>query len=177
MESSASMRKRRVGVTARSRRIVGDQATGFPQIDAEMAASLELRTPMGTRGADRDRSADGSMATMARKTTSRSIHELGYSGLRLHEALPHTPPRGKPPETPVPFPWSIQLYARQRICQGFAKPGKRRPPLTDSLPCKERATEMRERGPFGKRAVSCLLLGRQRATQTPRDGTGALRAP
>jgi hypothetical protein len=27
---------------------VGDQATGLAQIDAEMAALLELRTPMGT---------------------------------------------------------------------------------------------------------------------------------
>ena len=42
------MRKRRVGVTATSRRIVGYQATGSPQIDSEMAAPLELRTPMGT---------------------------------------------------------------------------------------------------------------------------------
>jgi transposase len=42
------MRKRRVGVTARSRQIVGSQATGCWQIATEMAAPLELRTPMGT---------------------------------------------------------------------------------------------------------------------------------
>jgi len=42
------MRKRRVGVTARSRQIERDQATGFTQVDTEMAAPLELRTPTGT---------------------------------------------------------------------------------------------------------------------------------
>jgi len=42
------MRKRRVGVTARSRRIVGNQATGTPQIASEIAAPLVSRTPRGT---------------------------------------------------------------------------------------------------------------------------------
>ena len=42
------MRKRRVGVTARSRQVVESQVTGSAQIAAEMAAPLELRTPMGT---------------------------------------------------------------------------------------------------------------------------------
>ena len=42
------MRKRRVGVTAGSRWIVEDRATGSPQIVPEIAAPLELRTPMGT---------------------------------------------------------------------------------------------------------------------------------
>jgi hypothetical protein len=44
------MRKRRVGVTARSRQNVGNQATGTPQFVTEMAAPLELRTPAGTCG-------------------------------------------------------------------------------------------------------------------------------
>jgi hypothetical protein len=42
------MRKRRVGVTARLRRTEEKQATDFPQVDSEMAAPPELRTPMGT---------------------------------------------------------------------------------------------------------------------------------
>jgi len=42
------MRKRRVGVTARSRLIVGNQATGTPQIATEIAAPLVSRTPTGT---------------------------------------------------------------------------------------------------------------------------------
>ena len=43
-----SMRKRRVGVTASLGQIVGSQETGSLQIDTEMAAPLELRTPTGT---------------------------------------------------------------------------------------------------------------------------------
>ena len=42
------MRKRRVGVTARSRLIVGNQATGTPQIVTEIAAPPVSRTPMCT---------------------------------------------------------------------------------------------------------------------------------
>lgn len=42
------MRKRRVGVTARSREIVGNQATGTPQIATEIAAPHVSRTPMST---------------------------------------------------------------------------------------------------------------------------------
>ena len=44
--------------------------------------------------------------------------------LCAHEALPHTPPGGKPPETLAPFPWSYGFYARERICQGFATPAQ-----------------------------------------------------
>ena len=47
------MRRRRVGVTARLRQIVGTQATGSGQIATEMAAPLELRTPMGTAARSR----------------------------------------------------------------------------------------------------------------------------
>jgi hypothetical protein len=42
------MRKRRVGVTARSRLVVGNQAIGTPQAATEIAAPLVSRTPMGT---------------------------------------------------------------------------------------------------------------------------------
>jgi hypothetical protein len=42
------MRKRRVGVTASARLIVGNQATGTRQIASEIAAPLVSRTPMGT---------------------------------------------------------------------------------------------------------------------------------
>lgn len=42
------MRKRRVRVTARSRRIAVSQVTGCRQIVTEMAAPAELRTPLGT---------------------------------------------------------------------------------------------------------------------------------
>ena len=75
------MRKRRVGVTARSRQIEGSWVTGFLQIDTEMAAPLELRTPIGTCGGEgRSQSTDGSMATMARESTGRMQSEGSSPG-------------------------------------------------------------------------------------------------
>src|ERR1700687_2534783 len=109
------MRKRRVGVTARSRQIVGNQESGSPQIDTEIAAPLELRTPMGTCGEGCNQSADGSMVTRAQESDGpNAIREewggeesmMAGEGRRAgsaHEALPHTPPGGKPPETPAVF--------------------------------------------------------------------------
>src|ERR1039457_3592638 len=99
------MRKRRVGVTARLRRIVGSRKSGFSQIVSEMAAPLELRTPTGTCGKGRNQSADGSMATKAQQSIGRiQSKQRGVDdGARsAHEALPHTSPGGKPPETPAP---------------------------------------------------------------------------
>jgi hypothetical protein len=137
------MRKRRVGVTAGSRQIVGSQETGSLQIDAEMAAPLELRTPMGTCGEGCNQSADGSMVTMARKTNegqnpireerggeeSEAGEEERAEG--AHEALPHTPPGGKPPETRAPFPSESSIQNggnRSRV----RKPRNNSAPLTDS---------------------------------------------
>jgi len=57
------MRKRRVGVTARSRQNVGNRETGALQFGTEMAAPLEMRTPAGTGSEGSQKSADGSMAT------------------------------------------------------------------------------------------------------------------
>src|SRR6266852_2307081 len=58
----ADMRERRVGVTARSRQIEGNQATGSLKIAAEIAAPLELRTPTSTAAKAAKQSADGSVA-------------------------------------------------------------------------------------------------------------------
>src|ERR1022692_4950672 len=76
------MRKRRVGVTARSRQIVGNQVTGTLQFATEIAAPLELRTPMGTCGEGRNQSANGSMVTMARELTGRMQSEKSGEGKR-----------------------------------------------------------------------------------------------
>src|SRR6266481_5411212 len=65
------MRKRRVGVTARSRQNEGNQVTGTLQFGAEMAAPLEMRTPAGTCGGSCNQSADGSMATKAREVNEQ----------------------------------------------------------------------------------------------------------
>ena len=67
IENLRSMRKRRVGVTARSRQNEGDRVTGILEFVTEMAAPLELRTPAGTCGKSCKQSADGSMATMAQR--------------------------------------------------------------------------------------------------------------
>ena len=37
---------------------------------------------------------------------------------RAYEALPQTPPGGKPPETPAPFPWDLNGTERQRFVKG-----------------------------------------------------------
>ena len=132
-----SMRKRRVGVTARSREIVGNQETGTQQIDAEMAAPLELRTPKGTCGEGCNQSADGSMVTMARETNEgqNPIREERGGEERVggekraegaHEALPHTPPGGKPPETPGPLSLGIQGPERRESVKGSQAAQQRR---------------------------------------------------
>ena len=51
--------------------IDGSQETDYPQIDTEMAAPLEFRTPTGTCGEGRKMSADGSMANKVQKSTGR----------------------------------------------------------------------------------------------------------
>src|ERR1017187_6069502 len=160
-----SMRKRRVGVTARSRQNDGNQATGTLQFVTEMAAPLELRTPAGTCGGSCKQSADGSMATMARgeingqknNPTGTRAREKGWSRRvtgragRAHEALPHTPPGGKPPETPAPFP-SESSFQNGGNLSRVRKPRNYSAPLTDSLRSEE-TTEMRERGASARRPV------------------------
>jgi hypothetical protein len=158
IELPRSMRKRRVGVTARSRQNDGNQATGTLQFVTEMAAPLELRTPAGTCGGSCKQSADGSMATMARgeingqknNPTGTRAREKGWSRRvtgragRAHEALPHTPPGGKPPETPAPFPSGFRFQNGGNLSR-VRKPRNYSAPLTDSLRSEDMA-EMRERG-------------------------------
>jgi hypothetical protein len=133
------MQKRRVGVTARSRQIVGRQATESPQIVTEMAAPFELRTPKGTFG-ERRLSADGSMATKARDQRAeaspkaeegeREMEGVYKEAARLngaHEARPHTPPRGKPPETPGPLSLGLNYPEGRETVKGPQAAQKARP--------------------------------------------------
>ena len=166
-----SMRKRRVGVTARSRQIVGNQVTGTPQFATEIAAPLELRTPMGTCGEGRNQSADGSMVTMARELTGRMQSEKSRGG---KQSMPGRVARcarmrrclilrqgGKPPETPAPFP-SESSFQNGGNLSRVRKPRNYSAPLTDSLRSEE-TTEMRERGPSARRPVlPCRPGGRAR---------------
>jgi len=165
------MRKRRVGVTARSWRDMGKQATGALQFDTEMAAPLELRTPAGTCGKGRNQSADGSMANKARESQraeERSKEcmpgkrdEAGGGALRALEALPQTPPGGKPPETPAPFPWTLIVQNGVNPSR-VRKPRRNGAPLTDRLRSEERAG-MRERGPCGQGQARAPAGGRHGA--------------
>src|SRR5664279_3908313 len=145
------MRKRRVGVTARSPQIVGSQGNGTPQFASQIAAPLELRTPKGTCGEGRNQSADGSMVTKARESDGQNAIREEWGGkesmmageeraLRAHEALPHTPPGGKPPETPAPFP-SEPSFQNGGNLSRVRKPRNHSAPLTDSLRSEE-TTEM-----------------------------------
>jgi len=153
------MGKRRVEVTARSRRIVGKQETDFPQIVAEMAAPLEARTPIGTAAKAAIRVRMEAWRQWRGRTPAGASSRNGRDGARgAHEALPHTSPGGKPPETPAPFPWCIDCTQGSKS----VKVSLRRhtsPPLTHSLPCQQRPTEMRERGPSQTAASYLPLVG------------------
>jgi hypothetical protein len=159
------MRERRVGVTARSRQIEGNQATGSLQIASEIAAPLELRTPTSTAAKAANRVRMEAWRTMALESMGQKANpkrvrggtESGMSGggeqrgKRAHEALPHTSPGGRPPETPAPFPSASMLQNGVNPSR-VRKPRKNGAPLTDCLRSEE-FTEMRERGPSAKRAV------------------------
>lgn len=145
-------RKRRVGVTARSRQNVGNQETGTLQFANEMAAPLELRTPAGTCGPGCKKSADGSMATKARETTSRNPVGAEQGKRRSREWGAKRAMRrclilrqGASPLRPrAPFPCESMIQDgddRSRV----RKPRNPSVPLTDRLR-PEDFPEMRERG-------------------------------
>jgi hypothetical protein len=152
------MRKRRVGVTARSRRNEGNQATGALQFGTEMAAPLELRTPAGTCGKGRNQSADGSMASKARevngqKNDPRSVWQgkemergaARYARLRRCLILR----QGASPLRPrAPFPWALIVQNGVNPSR-VRKPRRNGAPLTDCHRSEDFA-EMRERGPCGQ---------------------------
>ena len=50
----------------------------------------------------------------------------GGGALRAHEALPHTPPGGKPPETPGPLSLGIHVAERRESVKGSQAAQKRR---------------------------------------------------
>ena len=154
------MRKRRVGVTARSRLIVGNQATGTPQIASEIAAPLVSRTPRSTvashecgwkRGDTTGAKTIGQRA-VPRKRMSESGESSDRAGLtaRLegaHEALPQTPPGGSPLRPPAPSPSGL-IFQNGGTRSRVRKPRKNRAPLTASLRSEDDVPYVRERGPL-----------------------------
>jgi hypothetical protein len=191
IEFLRSMRKRRVGATARSRQNDGNQATGTLQFVTEMAAPLELRTPAGTCGPRLQTECgwkhgdNGAGKSTSRRTIqgayARKRDETGSGALRALEALPQTPPGGKPPETPAPFPWALILQNGGNLSR-VRKPRKIGAPLTDPLRSEDVA-EMRERGPCGQGQARAPTGGRMaryarlRLRLKLRQGASPLRPP
>ena len=184
------MRKRRVGVTARSRQNEGDRVTGILEFVTEMAAPLELRTPAGTCGGSCKESADGSMATrragsQRAEEQSQENHAREGGGRRArsaHEALHHTPSGGRPPETPAPFPSGLRFQNGGNPSR-VRKPRRSGAPLTDSLRSEDNA-EMRERGlvakqrQHGKEATGgTARYARMRRCLILRQGASPLKPP
>jgi hypothetical protein len=152
------MRKRRVGVTARSRLIVGNQATGTPHIASEIAAPLVSRTPMGTvatatsecgwkRGDTtgvKDNRAESSSGEMRISKESR-IKRRRTSALKARMRRCLILRQGdKPPETPGPLSLGLDCTEGRKAVKGSLRRG---PPLTAFLPSEEAHPAMRERGP------------------------------
>src|SRR5450631_4009553 len=135
------MRKRRVGVTARSRQNDGNQATGTQPFGTAMAAPLELRTPAGTCGGSCKKSADGSMATKAREVNGQKNNPRkrmegkrdgagsGAPEARTRRCLKLR--QGASPLRPLaPFPWAL-IFQNGGNLSRVRKPRRNGAPLTD----------------------------------------------
>ena len=163
-------RKRRVGVTARSRLIVGNQATGTPQIATEIAAPLVSRTPRGTvaaattecgwkrgdtdtgckqsgrkpfpgnRGSKRGRDSGKGEADGALEARMRRC-------LKLRQGA-------SPLRPPAPFP-SASMFRNGRDLSRVRKPRKNRAPLTNPFRSED-SPGVRERGPLKAGARSSV---------------------
>jgi hypothetical protein len=181
------MRKRRVGVTARSREIVGQQATGALQIDAEIAAPLVSRTPKGTVaeattecGWKRGDTNTGAKDNRAESSSEAMVENRGANGdcgggrraAGAHEALPHTSPGGKPPETPGPLSLGLDCTEGRPSVKGSLR--RQKPAALDRGPSFQRQHPRHEgkgaNGPGAHRA------SRWSGTQ-PIKASGRPRAP
>ena len=176
------MQERRVGVTATSRQIEESRATGSAQVDSEMAAPLEFRTPTGTVATATaecgwkhgDNGAAGNRQNPIHREFGgrRAIGTKRDSALRAHEALPQTPPGGKPPETPGPLSLDSDFAERRESVKGSQAAHQSRaldrfPPFSTPSP------DYQGKGAFGIRR---LLASRWSALQ-PRLGRPETRAP
>ena len=177
------MRRRRVGVTARSRQNVGNQATGALQFGTEMAAPLgientsrhlqrKLQTECGWKHGDKGAGKSTSRRTIQGEIErSRRAYAKGESDVRRGSGALEARMRrrlklrqGQALRPPAPFPSGTRFQNggnRSRV----RKPRNIGAPLTDSHRSEERA-EMRERGPSA----------RQESMANGQEGKGALRA-
>jgi hypothetical protein len=75
---------------------------------------------------------------------------------RAYEALPQTPPGGKPPETQAPFPWTLDYTERQRFVKGSQAAHK--PRALDKAPPLRRVRCEEGKGASVLAAIACLPL-------------------
>jgi hypothetical protein len=160
----------------------------------------ELRTPMGTAAGSRNKSADGSVATVARESVWRKAMRA------KRERSQRAPARfarmrrclilrqgASPLRPPAPFPWSIDCTRVSKSVKGSLRRHKT-PPLTDSL-TRQRDLLTRGKGglctggrggavppPVGRpRAIGvwrpAARFARMRRRLILRQGAGPLRPP
>jgi len=155
------MRKRRVGVTAGSGQIAGNRATGSLQIESEIAAPLELRTPMSTaaKAANRVRMEAWRQWRWSQWTEGQS--EKSSLEKRERDLPPRSGARNarmrrclilrqgaSPLRPPAPFP-SASMFQNGGNLSRVRKPRGNGAPLTDCHRSEDSA-EMRERGPLAR---------------------------
>ena len=159
-------RKRRVGVTAWSRLIVGNQETGTPQIATEIAAPLVLRTPIGTvavatecvwkhgdTGAEQNRTEKSSGKT-AHPGEEHTLRGGQRARARMRRCL-ILRQGDEPPETPGPLSLGLDCTEGRKSVKGSLR--RHTPPLTAILPSEEKAPGHEGKGAHGPGA-SCLPL-------------------
>ena len=159
-------------MTARSRQIVGSPATGSPQIGTEIAAPLELRTPMGTVATVTNRvrmeaRRQGRGSQSAEDSFKEMVENEGRDGLvgsapgaRMRRCL-KLRQGASPLRPPAPFP-SGSRFQNGRHQERVRKPRKSGAPLTDARHSED-WTGMRERGQLKADVCSRLpLVGPER---------------
>ena len=165
------MRKRRVGVTAGSRLIVENRATGTPQIATEIAAPLVSRTPMGTVAAATSecgwkRGDTTGVEDNRAENSSGAKTDSGKSGIRKMRGGRRANARmrrclilrqgDEPPETPGPLSLGLDCKEGKESVKGSLR-RQPRPPLTDSFPSEENSSNDEGKGAMGG-ALACLPL-------------------
>jgi hypothetical protein len=152
------MRKRRVGVTARSRLIVGNQETGTPQIVTEIAAPLVSRTPMSTVAAATEcgwkRGDTTGVKTIGQKYVCRN-HGLAKERDRNHARGQRADARmrrclilhqgDEPPETPGPLSLDCEHTGGRTAVKGTLR-RQTLPPFTAVLPPEEKTFRYEGKG-------------------------------
>jgi hypothetical protein len=144
MDSAGMRKKRRVGVTATSRWIDEGQETGTPQIVPEMAAPLELRTPVGTVATATIRVRmeawrQGRGSQLAEESSKEMVEDEGKD--RLVGGAPEARMRRclilrqgtSPLRPPAPFP-SGSMFQNGRNLSRVRKPRKKLRALDKFLP-------------------------------------------